>query len=172
MNPAAGAQKSQTPSTLSKPGPITGKDPQEQRIVDQMVLANKATVVLTPGEALYLPASWFHEVRSFNLPQTYQNSRDANNSTENNHSNQNCTNKNNSAEYGGHVALNYWFFPPSTSSETYPIGPGSKSATTTAPPSFVNPYGDNLFWQFWWARSYGKRHQLAYVPPKAKNKGG
>ena len=44
------------------------------------------------GDILYLPASWFHEVKSFS-------SDDGNNS-------------NNSDNNEGHMALNYWFHPP------------------------------------------------------------
>jgi hypothetical protein len=45
------------------------------------------TVTLGPGEMLYLPAGWFHEVRSTGSPAG-----------------------------GGHMALNYWFHPPDSSS--------------------------------------------------------
>jgi hypothetical protein len=41
------------------------------------------TISLEPGEMLYLPAGWFHEVRSSGPPAG-----------------------------GGHMALNYWFHPP------------------------------------------------------------
>ncbi|CCG24182.1 hypothetical protein CORT_0E06000 [Candida orthopsilosis Co 90-125] len=49
---------------------------------------NNITIWLSPGEMLYLPASWFHEVSSFG-------SDDDDND-------------------GVHIALNYWFVPPNT----------------------------------------------------------
>ncbi|KAK6205486.1 cupin-like domain-containing protein [Scheffersomyces amazonensis] len=52
---------------------------------------NKYEVSLTPGDMLYLPAGWFHEVSSFGE------------SSSNDKSNI-------------HIALNYWFMPPTTSS--------------------------------------------------------
>jgi hypothetical protein len=41
------------------------------------------TVTLQAGEMLYLPAGWFHEVKSLGVPSE-----------------------------GGHMAINYWFHPP------------------------------------------------------------
>ena len=69
------------------------------------------TVDLRPGEMLYLPASWFHEVTSFsddsNEVDIEVASRDR-----------------------GHLALNYWMFPPDND-------------------RFDRPYKDN-FWQNRW----------------------
>lgn len=47
-------------------------------------------VVLKAGQMLYIPAGWFHEVRSRG---TVESGVDE-------------------SEYGGHLALNYWFHPP------------------------------------------------------------
>lgn len=52
---------------------------------------NQMTVWLNPGEMLYLPASWFHEVSSFGSGS--QVDKD---------------------DTGVHIALNYWFVPPNT----------------------------------------------------------
>lgn len=46
-------------------------------------LSRGFTVTLQPGEMLYIPAGWFHEVKSSG-----------------------------SSSEGGHMALNYWFHPP------------------------------------------------------------
>lgn len=51
---------------------------------------NKLEVWLNPGEMLYLPAGWFHEVSSFGSD----------------------NNKDNIG--GAHIAINYWFIPPNT----------------------------------------------------------
>lgn len=51
-------------------------------------------VVLRAGEMLYIPAGWFHEVRSRSAP-----------------SREGCE-LNYEPERGGHLALNYWFHPP------------------------------------------------------------
>ena len=53
---------------------------------------NKLEVWLNPGEMLYLPAGWFHEVSSFGSD----------------------NNKDNIG--GAHIAINYWFIPPNTTS--------------------------------------------------------
>jgi hypothetical protein len=64
---------------------------------------SRATVTVTPGRILYLPAGWFHEVRSQGVAQ------------------------------GGHLAVNYWFHPPSGS-------------------AFDSPYADG-----YWAHKYNSR---------------
>lgn len=55
--------------------------------------ANRLTVDLRPGEMLYLPTGWFHEVTSFGNEQSA------------------------SADDRIHVAVNYWFIPPNGSSQ-------------------------------------------------------
>lgn len=50
-------------------------------------------VVLKAGQMLYIPAGWFHEVRS----------RGADNSV---------AGESETDEYSGHMALNFWFHPP------------------------------------------------------------
>lgn len=47
-----------------------------------MVKLTKYQIWLEPGDMLYLPAGWFHEVSSFNDKDNY------------------------------HMAINYWFAPP------------------------------------------------------------
>jgi len=60
----------------------------------QILEANSAFCECHAGDILYLPASWFHEVRSFS---------DGNSSKSNN---------NNDKNNNGHMAFNYWFHPP------------------------------------------------------------
>lgn len=74
------------------------QDPSIKRHIEQNALkrwpnffkANRITVDLNPGEMLYLPTGWFHEVTSFGK----------NNS------------KNNSDNI--HIAVNYWMMPPTS----------------------------------------------------------
>lgn len=54
----------------------------------------RARAVVTPGRMLYLPAGWFHEVRSQGMSS------------------------------GGHLAFNFWFHPPSSSDRTAPYCDG------------------------------------------------
>jgi hypothetical protein len=83
----------------------TVKNPNNFSLVDQSILDNNerlkqdypkfleaksAFCECRSGDILYLPASWFHEVKSF--------SSDGNNNNNNNNK--------------GHMALNYWFHPP------------------------------------------------------------
>lgn len=56
----------------------------------------RLTVWLQPGEMLYLPTGWFHEVSSFG-----------------------CDTSSDVAE-NVHIALNYWFIPPNSSSYSAP----------------------------------------------------
>ncbi|KAJ3122456.1 hypothetical protein HK101_006576, partial [Irineochytrium annulatum] len=58
--------------------------------------ATKITFALNEGEMLYLPASWFHEVRSHGPRAT--NSSDSE-----------------TPSPAQHMALNYWYHPPATS---------------------------------------------------------
>jgi len=64
---------------------------------DFPLLANvvKTTFTLKAGEMLYLPASWFHEVISYNE-------------------------KENRDDFTGHLAFNYWFHPPTTKDYNVP----------------------------------------------------
>ncbi|KAK6458783.1 cupin-like domain-containing protein [Scheffersomyces xylosifermentans] len=55
---------------------------------------NKFTVHLEPGEMLYLPAGWFHEVSSFGADPKAATTAEHGNLT------------------NVHIALNYWFIPP------------------------------------------------------------
>lgn len=57
---------------------------------------NKLTVWLSPGEMLYLPTGWFHEVSSF-ANETVRSNEDR-----------------------IHIAVNYWFVPPNGSSPEQP----------------------------------------------------
>ncbi|KAG7661491.1 uncharacterized protein J8A68_004950 [[Candida] subhashii] len=52
---------------------------------------NKYVVWLEPGEMLYLPAGWFHEVSSFASSEGSNNVKDR-----------------------AHIAINYWFIPPNS----------------------------------------------------------
>lgn len=62
-------------------------------VIDGVSIAPAETAV-GPREALYLPAGWAHEVRSFN-------------------------------EGSGHMAINYWFRPPTADSFEFPYGRSS-----------------------------------------------
>jgi hypothetical protein len=133
---------------------------QNQNILTQFEQSIKSTVVLLPGESLFLPASYFHEVRSFNIP-NYQHHDDADKSDQKN---------NNDKEFGGHMALNYWFFPPSVLPKPSNKKQLSKVKSITQPPpqtthnlpTFENPYQNSLFWQFWFAQYYSHKHNLKF----------
>jgi len=59
-------------------------------------------VVLKAGQMLYIPAGWFHEVRS----------RGAVESCVDGSVDGSVGGSGDQSEYGGHLALNYWFHPP------------------------------------------------------------
>ena len=58
--------------------------------------ARPCTVTVSAGEMLYLPAGWFHEVTSFSAPDNG----------------------------GPHVALNFWFYPPTRNAPEKPYPDG------------------------------------------------
>jgi len=60
-----------------------------------VLLLNRLTVWLKPGEMLYLPAGWFHEVSSFGKESASQNLENV------------------------HIAINYWFVPPNDENNMY-----------------------------------------------------
>ncbi|KAI5964196.1 uncharacterized protein KGF55_002138 [Candida pseudojiufengensis] len=66
---------------------------------------NKMTVWLYPGEMLYLPAGWFHEVSSFGDDDNDEDEED-------NESLKDKIEKFNEKSSNIHIALNYWFIPP------------------------------------------------------------
>lgn len=86
-------------------------------------------VFLKPGQMLYLPASWYHEVTSSSLPPLHdqEESRDKNNS---------------SSEV--HMALNYWFHPPDAL-EFEPVEPrqASRTSNEVTVPGFGVALGDS-----------------------------
>jgi len=53
--------------------------------------ASHCVCEISAGEMLFLPAGWFHEVRSYNSPPRTSGGGEGR---------------------GGHVAFNYWFHPP------------------------------------------------------------
>ncbi|CCH42220.1 Hypoxia-inducible factor 1-alpha inhibitor [Wickerhamomyces ciferrii] len=61
----------------------------------------KIEVLIKPGDLLYLPAGWFHEVTSYG-------SNDELNETNEDKDNDNT-----------HIAINYWFAPPNDFNKTY-----------------------------------------------------
>ncbi|ESO06307.1 hypothetical protein HELRODRAFT_160471 [Helobdella robusta] len=86
-------------------------------------------VTLGPGEALYLPASWFHEVTSYSQECTSKDDEKNNNAdgdvTSNNFMAEcrtgGCDGGKDTAEnFQDHLALNYWFYPPNGSSYQQP----------------------------------------------------
>ncbi|KAI8928475.1 cupin-like domain-containing protein [Entophlyctis helioformis] len=82
--------------------------------------ATPVAIDLSPGESMYLPAGWFHEVRSFgkasnNPPAKRKRDEKPSPSPANNI----------------HIALNYWLAPPSTS-------------------DFKKPYVDGYWDYTWW----------------------
>jgi len=70
---------------------ILDNDERLKQDFPQILEANSAFCECHAGDILYLPASWFHEVRSFS---------DGNSSSSNKSNN------------NGHMAFNYWFHPP------------------------------------------------------------
>lgn len=79
---------------------------------------------VSAGEMLYLPASWFHEVTSYSFPVD--------------------DNADEAANDKGHLAVNYWMFPPDAA-------------------QFEMPYEDD-FWQRRWERVQESK-QLDQSPP-------
>jgi ribosomal protein L16 Arg81 hydroxylase len=57
--------------------------------------SRRIEVTLKAGEMLYIPAGWFHEVRSVGAAAVHD-------------------------EEGGHMALNYWFHPPDSEAFSSP----------------------------------------------------
>mmetsp|Transcript_7593 Transcript_7593/g.11337 ORF Transcript_7593/g.11337 Transcript_7593/m.11337 type:complete len:385 (+) Transcript_7593:327-1481(+) len=83
-----------------------------------------AEVTLKAGQALYLPAGWFHEVQSRN------------------------------ATDGSHLALNYWFHPPSHPIHTTTTAHNSTNSTDTTNhcSDYKQPYSSSF-----WARDMAAR---------------
>ena len=72
------------PDNFSRiPFDMLDNDKELAKTYPNFLKANAAYCTVQEGECLYLPASWFHEVRSFGGKQK-----------------------------GGHLAMNYWFHPP------------------------------------------------------------
>lgn len=102
-------------------------------------------VHLRPGQMLYLPAGWYHEVTS------YCDESDNAQSMESGNVNDNETDAN------VHMALNYWFHPP-TAVRRHPLRPpprtrpkGMSSSRSEADeldglPSAAHPYMDEEVW--------------------------
>lgn len=94
-------------------------------------LLRKATQVqcwVNPGEMLYLPAGWFHEVSSFNGSRSPSKNASLLFSDEPKmHFSEDSNNDPSSHETLGHLAFNFWFHPPTTD-------------------NFSCPYSDN-FWE-------------------------
>ncbi|RKP04321.1 hypothetical protein CXG81DRAFT_23096 [Caulochytrium protostelioides] len=117
--------------------PITGLD----ALADDPEVGPPAIVTLTPGQILYLPASWFHEVASRGAdaadiagaadaadpkaPDTHAAGVDATNAPA---ALAEAADPDADARSGIHMAISYWFHPP----------------TTTG--SFEMPYGD-AYWR-------------------------
>ncbi|KAJ3104304.1 DnaJ sub C member 7 [Phlyctochytrium planicorne] len=92
------------PPSFSKIDPSTLHSKSASSTFPLLKNATKVSFELNAGEMLYLPASWFHEVHSY--PSTEPESPSI------------------------HLALNYWFHPPST-------------------PDYELPYED-MFWESRW----------------------
>lgn len=92
-----------------------------QKTSDRLSKAPKPLIVeLEPGEMLYLPTSWWHEVTSFsNDPATVADKKGKGESK-----------SSSSADDSIHMALNYWFHPPDQLTD------------------FKQPYQDELVWDF------------------------
>jgi hypothetical protein len=76
---------STTPPSFSRAHRFDHHDPAEFPL---LATAQRSIVDIEPGDLLYLPAGWFHEVLSFGGEP--------------------------SGESAGHLAVNYWFHPPDT----------------------------------------------------------
>lgn len=80
------------------------KDPKERmEDVRKQLLQQYIEVTVEPGELLYLPASWFHEV----ISSSYSSAA----VLEEGMTHQRCD--------PGHMAFSYWFYPPNTPSATF-----------------------------------------------------
>ncbi|PWN20635.1 hypothetical protein BCV69DRAFT_282855 [Microstroma glucosiphilum] len=98
-------------------------------------------VDLLPGQMLYLPASWWHEVTSEAHAPT---GKESNGTSE-------------AAEANVHMALNWWFHPPDNltplpakqniAATNGGMGP-ARSSSTAHPSSFEQPYQDAAVWNF------------------------
>ncbi|EPQ31066.1 uncharacterized protein PFL1_01255 [Pseudozyma flocculosa PF-1] len=86
-------------------------------------------VFLRPGEMLYLPASWYHEVTSSSLPP--YGSDDATAADEGS-SSSGKSGAGAGADQGFHMALNYWFHPPDAL-KFEPSKAATSSGTNSAP---------------------------------------
>ena len=94
------------PPSLNNIPPSNDNDTKQNVTRPKMMIAN-----IHPGEMLYLPASWFHQVYSSGGEEGNEKKKTATATTENkNYVTSTTTNTLN----GLHVALNYWFHPPDT----------------------------------------------------------
>lgn len=108
-------------------------------------------VDLLPGQMLYLPASWWHEVTSeAYAPAATNSGRGTTSGREGNATGE-------AAEAKVHMALNWWFHPPDNLTGPPPKqnpaatngGIGSaRSSSTAQPSSFDYPYQDAAVWDF------------------------
>ncbi len=80
---AADASKGNTPQNFSAVDLRQAEDVIERKFPGFTALP-RSKAVITPGRMLYLPAGWFHEVRSQGVA------------------------------HGGHLAFNFWFHPPAS----------------------------------------------------------
>ena len=117
------------PPSFSQISPSQLRDfTMRSKVSDSFPLLAKATSItvnLSFGEMLYMPASWFHEVQS-----------------------------DHKGEESSHMAMNYWFYPPS-------IVPGHKA-------EFSAPYEDS-FWEENWAET-DKALKIVLNPRNQKGK--
>lgn len=85
---------------------------------------SRTEVWVEAGQMLYLPAGWFHEVTSFSTGESEDSST--------------------------HIALNFWFHPPTTQ-------------------EFEQPYEDG-YWEHWWKGRLEHHSSVAVVEPDTKKR--
>lgn len=103
--------------------------------------ATKCSVYLSPGESLFLPAGWFHEVTSFNTFPPDAVIGDIGVETTKADGAVGTRDSTKDVFGGGHMALNYWFHPPDNLS------------------SFKKPYKSS-FWEDNWAKHQSEEEKL------------
>jgi hypothetical protein len=106
-------------------------------------------VYMIPGDALYLPAGWFHEVTSCSPPDLAAPAAAPP-----------------VASGPGHMAINYWFHPPSADAPTAPVpaptptveGDVANTAAAPAAAAAGKVYRAR-FWEAYWVKHYAAKEQ-------------
>lgn len=119
----------------------------------------KGTVYVSPGECLYLPTGWMHEVTSYNL-----------NPMKTGEEKEEKMDK-------GHLALNYWFHPPDRTSQAKGV-PKKVNDQRSNPSSmsskmhvlFRFPYS-RPYWRLHWEKHHGKVERALEEMKTKENKG-